>query len=833
MKVLPRLPIDEVLPDLVVALDQGTRAVLQAPPGAGKTTRVPLALLDRSWVGDGKILMLEPRRLATRAAARRMAQELGEEVGETIGYRVHLESRVGPRTRVEVVTEAILTRRLQQDPALDGVACVIFDEFHERSLNSDLGLALTLDAQSGLREDLRILVMSATLDGHRIAALLDDAPVISSDGRIFPVEIRYVDRAASERFEDAMAVAIRRALREEQGSVLAFLPGEGEIRRVAERLAGQVAADCDLAPLYGALSPAEQDRAIRPTQAGRRKIVLATTIAETSLTIEGIRIVVDGGVKRVPRFDPRSGMTRLETVRVSRASAEQRRGRAGRLEPGICYRLWPEAEDRALAPYDTAEILQADLAGLALELAAWGVNQPQDLRWLDPPPTGAWTQARALLLGLEALEESGAITGLGREMAGLPLHPRLAHMVLRSLPLGHGGLACAIAALLSEGDPLRGGRDADLRLRLYLLNGRGGQANASGPRLARVREGARDLRRRLKVPGEMDVSTDRAGEILALAFPDRIAQRRGGLGRFRLANGGGAVLPEADPLASADFLAVAELDGAARDAKIYLAAPLSKADIEEAFANRIRTCDVIRWDDRQEAVIARRQRVLSSIILDDRPLPSVPQEQIALGLLDGVRQRGLACLPWSEDARNLRLRVGFVAANRADDGWPDWDDETLLETLEDWLSSYLAGMTRLADLSRLDLAAILETMLGWNRRAELDRLAPTHVVVPTGSRLPLDYATEGGPVLAVRLQEMFGQQDTPRIVDGSVAVLLHLLSPARRPLAVTRDLRSFWAGPYQQVRGEMRGRYPKHPWPDDPVGAAPTNRVKPRPTGPR
>jgi ATP-dependent helicase HrpB len=817
------LPINAVLPQVRAALAKHGGAVLQAAPGAGKTTRVPLALLQEPWLKGQRILMLEPRRLATRAAARFMASTLGEKPGETVGFRVRLESQVSSRTRIEVVTEGILTRRLQHDPALEGIGLVIFDEFHERSLDGDLGLALTLESQGALRPDLKILVMSATLDGAAVAGLLGDVPVVTSEGRVYPVETRYVPADPQRRFDADMASLIRRALREEAGSVLAFLPGEGEIRRVASLLAESgLPADTSIHALYGALPPAEQDAAIRPAAAGARKVVLATTIAETSLTIEGIRVVVDGGQKRAPRFDPRTGMARLETVRVSAASADQRRGRAGRLEPGVCYRLWSEAEMRGFAPFDKPEILAADLAPLALELAAWGVADPRQLRWLDAPPKAAYDQAVTLLTQLGALDNAGRITALGRGMASLPLHPRLAHMLLRAKEMGQGALACDLAALLSERDIMRQAADADVRTRLEIIAARRMESAAPVNRgaLMRVRETAADLRRQLKVKSDGS-SPAEAGPLLALAYPDRIAQQRGGRGRYRLAGGGGACLNEADPLAAGEFLVAAEMEGDAREGRIYLAAPLTAADIEGLFPNGIADVTATEWDARTESVAARQQRRFGAIVLADRAHGKPDGEAVAAAMVLGVRQMGLACLPWTDDIQVWRQRVAFLGRVRPEDGWPDLSDEHLLATLEDWLAPMLPGISRRSHLDRLDLAGALRALVPWPLQRRLDELAPAQLEVASGARIAVDYEPAEGPVLAMQLQHLFGQLDTPRVADGRVAVTLHLLSPARRPIAVTKDLRSFWANVYPEVRKEMRGRYPKHHWPEDPLSAEP------------
>jgi len=831
------LPVGDALQPLADALAHARAAVLQAPPGAGKTTLVPLTLLGAPWLAGRRILMLEPRRLATRAAARRMADMLGETVGQTVGYRTRLDTRVSGGTRIEVLTEGILIRLLQDDPALDGVGFVVFDEFHERSLDADLGLALTLEARRALREDLRLLVMSATLDGEPVARLIGDAPVVTSAGRSFAVEVRHLERPPADRIASAVVSVIRRALAETEGSLLVFLPAGAEIRRAA-RLLAEVELDPDIivAPLYGDLPQDAQDEAIRPAPEGRRKIVLATPIAETSLTIEGIRIVIDSGLMRVPRFEPRSGMTRLETVRVSQASAEQRRGRAGRLAPGVCYRLWPEAEQAQLRRFIAPEILEADLAPLALELARWGSADPAALAWLDAPPAAAYAQARELLRSLAALDEGGRITAHGRDMAMLGLHPRLAHMLLEARRMGRGRLAAATAALLGERDILKAGpgqRDADLRWRVELLHG---DARSPGlPRgvtlergaLARARQAARQSEQRLRLRDGDALDPRDSGRVLALAYPDRVAQRRSGShGQFLLSNGRGAELPAADPLAAEDFLAVAELDGEKRVARIFLAAPLSRAEIEEDFAGAIATVESVAWDARAEAVLARRQQLLGALVLKDEPLAEPPAERVAAAMLDGIRALGLAALPWTRDAESLRRRVLFLRRLDPAAEWPDLADAALLADLEEWLAPYLAGVTRRSQLERLDLAALLRQRLAWEQQQALDRLAPTHVRVPSGSRLPIDYGAGDVPVLAVRLQEMFGARETPSVAGGRVPLLLHLLSPAGRPLQVTRDLAGFWAGSYPVVRSEMRGRYPKHAWPDDPLAAAPTARAK-------
>jgi ATP-dependent helicase HrpB len=816
------LPVDAALPRLLAALDAGAAAVLVAPPGAGKTTRVPLALLDRPWARGGRVVMLEPRRLAARAAADFMARGLGERVGETVGLRVRMDSRVGPRTRVEVMTEGVLTRLILADPALEGVACVIFDEFHERSLDADLGLALALDAQAALRPDLRVLVMSATIDGARVAGLLGGAPVIESAGRLHPVETRYLGRDPGRPIAPQVAEAVLAALGREAGSILAFLPGAGEIRRTEAILRERIADPAiDLAPLYGALDPAAQDRAIAPAPAGRRKVVLATSIAETSLTIEGVRVVVDGGLARVPRYDPATGLTGLATVRVSRAAADQRRGRAGRLGPGVCYRLWDEAEDRGLVPFAPPEILAADLAPLALALAEWGVPDPASLKFLDLPPPGAFAAARALLRGLEALDAQGRLTDEGRALARMPLPPRLGHMLRRAARRGQGRLAAWIAAILAEHG--LGGRDVDLRQRLArFMADRGERAAAA--------RGMAEAWRRLASGGGDGEPADRAraGAVLALAFPDRIAQARPGrAGEFLLASGRGGVLDPADPLAREPYLAVADLAGGGPSARILLAAPLAVGDIEEDFAAAIVAAEEVGFDPQTASVRARQVRRLGQIVLSERPLARVDPDRLRAALLAGVRRLGLSCLPWSEEQRLLRARVAFLRTGEPE-AWPDLSDAALAASLEAWLGPFVAGKRALAEIGAGDLAAALDALLSWDLRRRLDAEAPAHFVAPTGTRLAIDYAAEGGPAVAVRVQELFGLAAHPTLGRRRVPLTLRLLSPAHRPVQVTRDLPGFWTGSYQAVRAAMKGRYPKHPWPEDPLAAPPTRRAKPR-----
>lgn len=822
------LPIDGVLDELRMALAQRPAVVLQAEPGAGKTTRVPLALLEEPWLNGQKILMLEPRRIAARAAAQFMAAQRGECAGESIGYRTRLESKIGAQTQIEVVTEGILTRMLQNDPELHGVGLIIFDEFHERSLQADLGLALALEVQelvASERRQLRLLVMSATLDGAAVAALLDDAPLIRSGGRSYPVGLRFRPRRSNEPLETAVTAAVLHALEGDEGDVLVFLPGSASIRRVQGMLANAAA---EILPLYGDLAAEQQNRALRRGPAGRRRVVLATNIAETSLTIEGIRVVIDGGLARQPRFDPGSGMTRLETVRISAASAEQRRGRAGRLEAGICYRLWGESD--RLAPFDPPELQQSDLAPLVLELALWGVADPHTLRWLDPPPRAAYAQARALLLKLEALDSGGRITPLGRRMAQLGLHPRLSHMVLRAELLGVTALALLTAALLGERDPLNR-RSVDITERVERLTDRS-DSELDHATKRRVVESAKQLRRRLYRHGAQNEMVseqlNQLGLLLAFAYPDRIAlPREESVGRFQLANGRGAYLDERDPLARAEALVATDLDGAAREARIYLAAPITREQIEQHFGEQIAIVDVVAWDGRLQEVRARRERRLDHLLLGHSPLSDPDPEAVARALIQGVTERGLDTLPWSPALREWQQRVQFL--HQLDPAsWPDLSDASLLERLNDWLLPYLPGMSRFSHLARLDLTAALTQQLDWSLRSALDRLAPSHLEVPSGSRIRLRYGEGELPVLAVRLQELFGMKETPRVADGRVPVLIHLLSPARRPVQITRDLASFWANTYAEVKRDLKGRYPKHYWPEDPLESEPTRGVRRR-----
>ena len=837
--IMSTLPIEDVLPTLHRALAEGQNALLTAAPGAGKTTRVPLALLDAPWLGGKRLLMLEPRRLATSAAAHRMATTLDESVGGTIGYRMKLDTKVGPKTRIEVVTEGILGRLLQQDPALSEYAIVLFDEFHERSLQADTGLALCLEAQRLFRPDLRLLVMSATLDCGPVSDLLGHAPVIACEGKMFPVETRYLDRPLSGHLDVAVVQSIRRSLAQDQGSLLVFLPGMAEIRRVERTLLDlNLGSHILVTPLHGDLPQEAQDRAIAPTQPGARKIVLATSIAETSLTIDGIRIVIDAGLLRVPRFDPRSGLTRLETIRVTQDSAEQRRGRAGRLEPGVCSRLWTAAEHQSLAARRPPEMLDADLAPLLLELALWGTANPAELSWLTPPPPGAVAQARALLADLGALNAEGQVTPHGKQMAELPLHPRLAHMLLKAVPLQLTSLACELAALLSERDILRGPsgwRNADLRIRVDILHGKHDHAaGATVDRAAcrRMRRIADLWQRQLPRSARSDRqdSVDKVGLLLALAYPDRIAQRQRGIdARYLMANGRGALFANPDPLGSEDYLVIADLDGGQQWARIDRAAPVNISDLETLYADRIQVIDEVSWDDSTQMVRATRQRRFGSLILSEQGLSKPDPSAISTALLEGIRRAGLDRLAWTTELHQWRARVGFLRRTEGQESrWPDLSDEALLRTLDDWLGPYLSGLTTLDRVMRLDLTQPLHALLSWEQSRQLERWAPTHLTVPSGSSVRVEYDTPDLPILAVRLQEMFGCKDTPRLVDGKIPVMLHLLSPAKRPVQVTQDLSSFWANAYQDVRKELRGRYPKHSWPDDPLTAPPTAKTKRR-----
>ncbi|RDV16858.1 ATP-dependent helicase HrpB [Pontibacter diazotrophicus] len=838
---LPDLPVKEALPRLLSALNTSSRAVLEAPPGAGKTTLVPLALLEASWLNNGKIIMLEPRRLAARAAAQRMSDILGETTGQTVGYWVRMEHVVSGKTRIEVVTEAILTRLIQDDPGLDGVAAIIFDEFHERSLQADLGLALALDAQAVLRPDLRLLVMSATLDAASVGKWLD-APVIRSEGRQYPVETFYLQPAEvaaagnrhMERLANLVPKSVRQALAADtEGDVLVFLPGKGEIRKVAQQLEGKLPPATDLHLLHGELTLSKQLAAIHPAPKGKRKVVLTTSIAETSLTIEGITIVVDGGYARVPKFVPRTGLTTLATIPVSSAAADQRRGRAGRLEPGVCYRLWSAADQLQLPDRQAPEICEADLTGFVLELALWGAKDAAALKWLDTPPAAAMSLARDLLQRLGAVDQAGKPTRHGKALASLGVHPRLGHLVMRGQQAGSGNTACALASLLSERDMLKPMQLnwqeplPDLQLRLEILAGKRPPTPGyviDENALRRVREQEQNLRQRLRI-SENRLNTDPAGLLTALAYPDRLAQRESS-GRVRLITGQRALL-QTELFGEAEFYGVAHLD-LGKQARVLLAAPIAKSEIIEHFSDQLEELQEVRWDAATERVVARQIVRLGALVLEESTQPKPVPELVAQALLQGLQEKGVSRLPWSDEARRTRQRLAFL--HQLDpDSWPDTSDAALATTMEMWLLPHLAGLRTMEQVARLDFNEILLSDLSWEQRQEMDRLAPTHLEVPSGSRIAVNYSDTAAPVLAVRLQEVFGMLDTPTIGSGKVPLLLHLLSPASRPVQVTRDLRSFWSTGYFDVRKDLRGRYPKHHWPEDPLSAPPTRGTKRRP----
>ena len=844
---LPALPVQEVLPDLVATLATRCNAVLVAPPGAGKTTLVPLALLSADWAGQGRILLLEPRRLAARAAARRMASLLGEEVGETVGYAMRMESRQSSRTRILVVTEGILARMILDDPELPGIAAILFDEFHERSLDGDFGLALALDVQGALRPELRLLVMSATLDGARVASLLGDAPVLTSEGRSFSVELRYRERPGTVAVEDAVAAAVREALVGEPGSVLAFLPGQREIERVAERLADRVPADTDIVPLYGNLDGKAQDAAIRPPPAGRRKVVLATSIAETSITIDGVCVVVDSGLSRLPKYEPATGITRLETVRVSCASADQRAGRAGRTEPGIAIRLWRAKQTAAMPAFTPPEILEADLSGLLLDCAAFGVADPASLAFLDPPPAPALREARALLEDLHAIDSAGRITDEGRSMRRLALPVRLSHMVSVAARSGQATAAARLAVLLTERG--LGGDSVDLDRRLpRFATERSPRASAArdlAARLARTASSAgaagergspalmppspRGSRGEGKGEGQRsdpDPSPPTVGALLIQAWPDRVAMARGERGRFVLSNGRGAMLDPTDPLAGESFLVIADLQGKAQNARITSAAAVSEAEIRAALADRIERRTETLFDVDRRAVRVRETERFGAIQLAERLLPAPHGADADRAVLDALREHGLGLLAWDKEAEALRRRLAWL--NRGLGApWPDMSDAALIAALEDWLLPFLSGEASFARIEPAALRAGLMSLVPYEQQRKLDQLAPTHFEAPTGNRVPIRYDAER-PVLAIRVQELFGVDRHPSIADGKEPLTVELLSPAQRPIQTTQDLPGFWRGSWSDVRSDMRGRYPKHVWPENPLQAEPTSRAKPR-----
>jgi ATP-dependent helicase HrpB len=836
---LPDLPIKEALPALHEALIARPAVLLEAPPGAGKSTVVPITLLQAPWLKGQKILMLEPRRIAARAVAMRMAALLGEPIGRTVGFRTRLETRVGRETRIEVVTEGILTRMLQEDSALTGLGCVIFDEFHERSLNADLGLALCIESRENLREDLRLLVMSATLDLKPLVRLLGDAPIVSAQGRSFEVTTHYAPRRNDIHLELQTAQVVRAAVREHAGDILCFLPGAAEIRRVQRTLQE---SDLDrgvrIMPLYGELEGAEQDAALAPSAPGERKIVLATSIAETSLTIEGIRVVVDGGLRRYSEFDPATGMSRLATGKVSQAAADQRRGRAGRLSAGDCYRLWSEGTHASLSPQTPPEILHADLAPLALELACWGAADANSLAWLDPPPAAPLAQARELLQQLEAIDAAARITAHGRILAKLGMHPRLAHMRIKAQELGAERLACDLAAILSERDILRAGagaRDADLRLRVAVLRGDQRDLPAGVTVDARARSQAqrtssnwqRDLPRDSRDSADPHQAT---GILLAWAYPDRIAQSRGDGGRYLLANGRGARFAEAQALAKSAFIVAAELDGAEREARIFLAAPIALDDLNAHFGALIRESAEIRWDDRLGAVSAKRERRLAALLLASSEMRDPDPDTLQQAVLLGLKQTGIAGLPWTKELRQWRARVMLMRQHQIAGSapWPDLSDEALERDIEQWAPAWIKGFTRREHFAKLDLGQVLRSFLNHAQGNILEREAPTHFTVPSGSHIPIDYLDGENPSLSVRLQELFGLNSTPTVAGGKLPLVLKLLSPAGRPVQITKDLVSFWNRGYHDVKKDLKGRYPKHYWPDDPYTAQATRRARPR-----
>ena len=835
---LPDLPINEALPALAQVLADRRNVLLEAPPGAGKSTIAPLFLRECPWLDGQKIVMLEPRRIAARAVAARMAHLLGEPVGGSVGFRTRLETRVSRETRIEVVTEGILTRMLQDDSGLAGIGCVIFDEFHERSLNADLGLALCIESQRNLRDDLRVVVMSATLDLEPVAKLLDDAPIVAARGRSFEVATHYIARRPEVYLELQMAQVVRNALREHDGDILCFLPGAAEIRRVQRALedAG-LDRNVRVLPLYGELEGAAQDAAIAPAPAGLRKIVLATSIAETSLTIEGIRVVVDSGLRRYAEFDPATGMSHLITTKVSQAAADQRRGRAGRLTAGTCYRLWSAGTQDALAPQTSPEILHADLAPLALELSCWGAVDAASLSWLDPPPAAPLAQARDLLRQLEAIDSSGRISPHGRTLAKLGTHPRLGHMLVKAREHGAARLASDLAAILGERDILRasaGARDVDLRLRVSVLRG---DVRDLPPGIS-VDSRAKNQAARSSQRWQRDFTRDRpdsvdpdgwTGVLLAWAYPDRIGRARGDGGRYLLANGRGARFGEPQALAKAEFIVAAELEGSEREARIFLAAPLERGYLERHFSAQILEHAEITWDDREHAVRARRERRLGALLLDSAELRNPDSQALQNAVLSGLRQLGPAGLPWTAELRQWRARVMLMRRHSvaSPEPWPDLSDAALAATFEEWAPPWISGMTRREHFARMELGSALRSRLSYAQSVILEREAPTHFTVPSGSHIPIDYLDGEIPTLSVRLQEMFGLRETPSVASGRLPLLLKLLSPARRPVQITRDLVSFWNRGYHEVKKDLKGRYPKHYWPEDPYAAEPTRRARP------
>ncbi|MEK4117874.1 ATP-dependent helicase HrpB [Paenibacillus sp. FSL W8-0919] len=835
-----QLPIHQVLPQLTAVLGERNAAVLIAEPGAGKTTQVPLAFLKAPWLQGRRIIMLEPRRLAARSAARYMASALGERVGETVGYRVRMDSRVSDRTVIEVVTEGILTRMLQEDPELSGTGMIIFDEYHERSLQADTGLAFALESQSVLRDDLRLLIMSATLEAEPVAKLLGGAPVIVSEGRSYPVATKYLHASRLEELHKGAARAIQLALSEQEGDILVFLPGAREIRRTANELQqANLGGDIVIRQLHGTLSPEMQDEAIRPDPAGSRKVVLSTSIAESSITIQGIKVVVDSGYARTEVFSPRTGLPQLITRRLSKASADQRRGRAGRISAGVCYRMWSEEEHRHLPEHTEPAIRESDLAPLALELAAWGTRDPLQLAWLDPPPKAAFAQGQELLRQLGALDESGQITDHGRSMARLGIHPRLAHMLLRGKELGEAALAVRLAVLLQERDifrPQASAADQDIRSRLERLDqyerrgsGNAGPEGVDDAALKRMLQEITKLHSELGIPDAGVLRTDRCGLLLSFAYPDRIAKSRG-TGSYVLRTGRGIRLASVQQLSRASYIVAAVIDDQGPDGLIQLAAPLEEEWLEEHFRDEMELIREVSWDPASGSVRARQRLMLGAVLIREQPYEGVTEEDRSAAVLNAIRREGLGLLTWTKAAVQLRERMAFMKRHDPAGAWPDVTDEALLANADTWLLPYLGGVRNRHDLSRLGLAGLLSHLLSWDMKQELEREAPTHIQVPSGSRIPVDYSDPDKPYLAVRLQELFGMKETPRIAGGRVALTLHLLSPAHRPVQVTSDLASFWSSGYFEVKKDLKGRYPKHYWPDDPLEATATNRTRPKPS---
>jgi len=828
------LPIHAELGELQEQLTDHKNVVLIAPPGAGKTTVVPLALLHQPWLNNNKIIMLEPRRLAAKNAAIWMAQQLGESAGQTVGYRMRQDNRISKQTRIEVVTEAVLTRIIQNDPELSEYGCVIFDEFHERHIQADLGLALCLDIQSNLRDDLRLLVMSATLEGEKVSSLLDDAPVIRSEGKSFPVDIHYINLTNNQRIEQGIVQTILTAINEHNGSILVFLPGMREISQV-ESLLSQVNIDDHISihPLYGVLSQEDQEKAISPSAENKRKIVLATAIAESSLTIEGITVVIDAGLMRVPRYNPASEMTRLETLPVSKASADQRAGRAGRLAPGTCYRLWSEDKHKSLIAQSPPEITQTDLVPLILELALWGVSAPSDLQWLDLPPAASVSVAQKILVELGALDRSDRITNHGKNILKSGIHPRLGHMILKAKEIEAEALACNIAAILTEKDLFKRGlnqkNSCDLNTRLEILSNRGHNHNVDHSALKRIKNSAELLCKQLNCKKETSTDIQLSGVLLALAYPDRVAKKRSNQhGRYLMANGKAALLFEHDRLTASNYIVVANLDGHNRDARVFLAAEITEEQLRSHCSELIRNETTVNWKNKDSSVIAVEQEKLGALILKENAISSPDPDLIANAMISGISDKGLSQLPWNKTSSSIRERIQFVREYFPDNGWPDLSDSALLATMDEWLKPFIVGKTKLSQIQEKDLSDALFTILDWNKSQELNQLAPTHFKIPSGSNIAIDYSNKESPVLSARIQQLFGLTNTPAIANNKVPLLIHLLSPARRPIQVTKDLVNFWNNTYEEVKKDLKGKYPKHYWPDDPLQAEATNRARPR-----